>query len=244
MQRAIRWRTILFAAPVICASVVGVASVAGCVSTTAGVSRAGGDHGPLSWGPDLTGAQLADVLLDVAQVNQIMGTSAMTVLRTYDQMPGDDGTYSDPACAGAVFNTVEAAYKGSGYMATRGSELSDAGGKHYVDQGIVAFGSGGDARKFLATSQDSWRRCVAKHVTYNANHDNPNTWTIRAPVTTGGITAAVVDEEGADGYACAHGITARANVVIDVSGCSYGIADQGVAVARTIINAIARKFPT
>jgi hypothetical protein len=244
MQRAIRWRAILFAAPVICASVVGVASVAGCVSTTVGVPRAGGDRGPLSWGPDLTGAQLADVLLDVARVNQSMGTSTMTVLRTYDQMPGDDGTYSDPACAGAVFNTVEAAYKGSGYMATRGSELSDAGGKHYVDQGIVAFGSGGDARKFLATSQDSWRRCVAKHVTYNANHDNPNTWTIRAPVTTGGITAAVVDEEGADGYACAHGITARSNVVIDVSACSYGIADQGVAVASTIINAIARKFPT
>jgi hypothetical protein len=63
-------------------------------------------------------------------------------------------------------------------------------------------------------------------------------------VTTGGITAAVVDEEGADGYACAHGITAKSNVVLDVSACSYGIADQGVTVASTIINAIARKFPT
>lgn len=244
MQRAIRWRTILFAAPVICASVVAVGGLAGCVSTTSGVPRAGEDHGPLSWGPDLNGAQLADLLLDVAQVNQIMGTSAMTMLRTYDRMPGDDGSYSDPACAGAVFNTVEVAYKGSGYVATRGSELSDAGGKHYVDQGIVAFGSGADARKFLATSQDSWHRCVSKHVTYNATHDNPNTWTIRAPVTTGGITAAVVDEEGADGYACVHGITAKSNVVIDVSACSDRIADQGVSATSAIINAIARKFPT
>jgi hypothetical protein len=120
----------------------------------------------------------------------------MTELRTYDQMPGDDGTYSDAACAGAVFNTVEAAYKGSRYVATKGVQLSDAGGKHYVDQGVVAFGNGADARKFFATSQDSWRRCVGKHVTYNAKNDNPSTWTIRAPVTTGGITAAVVDEQG------------------------------------------------
>jgi hypothetical protein len=244
MQRAIRWRTALFAAPVLCASLVGVASVAGCVSTIAGDPRAGGDHGPLSWGPDLTGAQLADLLLDVAQVDQIMGASTMTVFRTYDQMPGDDGTYSDPACAGALFNTVEAGYKGSGYVATRGSQLSDAGGEHYVDQGVVAFGNGANARKFLATSQDSWHRCVAKHVTYEAKNDNPNTWTIRAPVTTGGITAAVVDEEGGDGYACARGITAKSNVVIDISACSHDIADQGVTVASTIVNALAGKFPT
>jgi hypothetical protein len=167
----------------------------------------------------------------------------MTELRTYDQMPGDDGTYSDAACAGAVFNTVEAAYKGSRYVATKGVQLSDAGGKHYVDQGVVAFGNGADARKFFATSQDSWRRCVGKHVTYNAKNDNPSTWTIRAPVTTGGITAAVVDEQGGDGYACAHGIIAKSNVVIDVSACSYAMAEQGVTVASTIINAVAGKFP-
>ena len=233
----------MLAAPVICASAVWVAAVAGCVSTIPGVPRVGGDRGPLSWGPDVAGAQLADVLLDVAQVNQIMGTSAMTVLRTYDQMPGDDGTYSDPTCAGAVFNTVEAAYEGSGYLATRSSDVSDGGGKHYVDQGVVAFGSGADARKFLAASQDSWRRCVGKHVTYNAKNDSPITWTIRAPVTADGITVAVVDQEGGEGYACAHGITAKSNVVIDVSACSTGMANQGVLVATTIIKAIAGKFP-
>jgi hypothetical protein len=63
-------------------------------------------------------------------------------------------------------------------------------------------------------------------------------------ITAGGITAAIVDEEAGDGYACAHGITAKANVVIDISACSYGMADQGVSVASTIINAIAGKFPT
>ena len=55
--------------------------VSGCASTTvSGVPRAGRDRGPLSWGPDLTAAQLADVLLDAAAVNQIMGTTAMTVV--------------------------------------------------------------------------------------------------------------------------------------------------------------------
>jgi hypothetical protein len=228
---------------VICASAVGVA---GCVSTVAGVPRVGGDRAPLSRGPDLAGAQLADVLLDVTAVNQLMGTTTMTESRTYDQMPGDDGTYSDTACAGAVFNTVDAAYIGSGYVATKGAQLSDVGGKHYVDQGVVAFGSSADAGKFFAASQDLWRGCVGKHVTYDAKNDSPITWTIRAPVTTGGITAAVVDEEGGDGYACAHGITAKSNVVVDVSACSNAMAEQGdrgIQVARTIINAIAGKFP-
>ena len=80
----------------------------------------------------------------------------------------------------------------------------------------------------------------------HAKNDNPITWTIRAPVTTGGVTAAIVDEEAGDGYACAHGITAKSNVVIDVSACSYGMADQGSqgsAVTTTIINAIAGRFP-
>ena len=116
MQRATRWRSVLLAATVVGAS---TAAVAGCVSTVAGVPRVGSDRAPLSWGPDLAAAQLADVLLDAAAVNQFMGTNTMTELRTYDQMPGDDGSYSDAACAGAVFNTVEAAYKGSGYVPPR-----------------------------------------------------------------------------------------------------------------------------
>src|SRR5271170_1722595 len=63
MQRAIRWRTALLAATIIGAS---AAAVAGCVSTVAGLPRVGGDRAPLSWGPDLAAAQLADVLLDAA----------------------------------------------------------------------------------------------------------------------------------------------------------------------------------
>jgi hypothetical protein len=235
MQRAIRWRTALAAATIIAAS--------GCVSKVAGVPRVGADRAPLSWGPDLVAAQLADVLLDAATVNQLMSVNTMTELRTYDQMPADDGTYSDAACAGAVFNTVEAAYKGSGYVATKGAQFSDAGSKHYVDQGVVAY-SGADARKFLAASQNSWHRCVGRHVTYKAKNDSSITWTIRTPVTADGITVAVVDQEGGEEYACAHGITAKSNVVIDVSACSNVMANQGPKIARAIINAIAGKFPT
>jgi PknH-like extracellular domain len=245
MDRPIQKRGAALAAPIICASAL--LAAAGCVSTTAGTPSAGDDRGALGWGPDLTGGQLADVLLDAAQVNRIMGVSGMSVLRSYDRMPGDDGTYSDPACAGAVFNTVEAGYKGSGYVSAKGTELSDDHTKHYVDQGVVAFSNGEAARKFLSASQDSWRHCVAKHITYKAKNDSPNTWTIRAPVTARGITAAVVDEEGGEGYACAHAIGAKSNVVIDVSACSNAIADQddqGIQVAASIVNAIAGKFPT
>jgi hypothetical protein len=71
----------------------------------------------------------------------------------------------------------------------------------------------------------------------------PSTWILRAPVTTDGVTAAVVEMEAGDGYTCAHGATAKSNVVIDVSACSYGMADQGVAVVSSVVNAIAGKFP-
>ena len=240
MRRAIRWRTALAAATIIGTS----GCVTGCVAKVAGVPRVGGDRAPLSWGPDLAAAQLGSVLLDASTVNQLMGTNTMTELKTYDQMPGDDGTYSDASCAGAVFNTVEAAYQGSGYVATKGAQYSDAGSKHYVDQGLVAYGSGADARKFLAASQNSWHRCVGRHITYKAKNDTSITWTIRAPVTADGITVAVVDQEGGEEYACAHGITAKSNVVIDVSACSNGMADHGPKIARALINAIAGKFPT
>jgi hypothetical protein len=54
----------------------------------------------------------------------------------------------------------------------------------------------------------------------------------------------MVDKEAGDGYTCAHGITAKSNVVIDVSACSYTMSEQGGAVASSIVNAIADKFPT
>ncbi|OSC40639.1 sensor domain-containing protein [Mycobacterium decipiens] len=238
MHRATRWPTTLLAT----AWVVG-----GCASTVAGNPQAGADRGPLSWGPDLTEAQLAGVLLDEPQINQIMGSDAMTVINRYDRTPDDaGGTYSDPTCAGAVFNTVETAYQGSRYVATRGSEWSEPGAHftHYVDQGVVSFHSGQDARKFLSASQDVWRRCVAKHVTYTPKDGKPSTWTIRAPATRGGVTATVVDKEAGGGYTCSHGITAKSNVVIDVSACSYRVADQGVATVSSVVNAIAGKFPT
>jgi hypothetical protein len=239
-MRATRWRIILLAVPVIAA---GAGGLAGCAKM-GGVPHAGTDRSPLSWGPDLTAAQLPGVLLDAPQVNQIMGTTAMAMFKNYTKMPGDEGSYSDTACVGAVFNTVDAGYRGSGYVAASGSELSDTGAKHYVDEGVVSFGSGADAQKFLANSQDLWRRCVGKHVTYTPKTDSATTWAIRAPVTSGGITTAVVDEEAGEGYACVHGITAKANVVIDISACSYGIADHGAGIANSIVNAIAGKFPT
>jgi PknH-like extracellular domain len=243
MRSATRWRTAVFAAAIICASAAGVA---GCDTTIAGQPRAGGDRGPLSWGPDLTEPQLAGVLLDASQINQIMGATAMIVVKRYDKLTGDNGgSYSDPGCAAAVFNTVEAGYKGSGYLATRGSELHEpeANYKHYVDQGVVSFGSGSDARRYLATAQDTWRRCVDKHVTYTPQDGKPSTWTIRQPVTTAGVTAAFTDLEGGDGYSCTHAITAKVNVVIDISACSYDSPDRSIAAANTVVNAIAAKFP-
>ncbi len=239
--------TVLRAAPLIAALVL---VVSGCVSTVTGNPRAGGDRGPLSWGPDLTESQLAGVLLDAARIKQIMASSAIVVYKTYDQLPGGEGDqYSNPTCAGAVFNTIEVTYHRSGYLAVRGSQLSEPGShfKHYVDEGVVSFRSGQDARKFLSTAQDVWRRCVGKHVVYTTPDGKATTWTERAPVTTGGVTAAVVDKEAGDGYTCAHGITAKSNVVIDVSACSYTLLDQGAeqggAVADTIVNSIADKFP-
>jgi hypothetical protein len=219
----------------------------GGVSTVGGSSRAGGDRGPLSWGPDLAEPQLAEVLLEAPQINRIMGSTEMELASSYAQMPATAGAgYSDTACAGAVFNTVEVGYNGSNYTATRGAQLSEPGEhfKHYVDEGVVLFGTGQDARKFLSQSQDTWRRRVGRHVTYSPVDGRPGTWTLRAPVTTGGVTAAVVDKEAGEGYTCSHGITAKSNVVIDVSACSYSMGDQGITVVSGIVNAIAGKFPT
>jgi hypothetical protein len=228
-----------------------VLAVSGCVSTVSGNPRAGGDRGPLSWGPDLTESQLTGVLLDAARINQIMAGTTIVVYKNYDQLPGSDpDEYSNPTCAGAVFNTIEVTYHRSGYTAVRGSQLSEPGSnfKHYVDEGVVSFPSGPDARKFLSAAQDVWRRCVGKHVVYTTPDGKATTWTARTPVTVGGVTTAVIDKEAGDGFTCAHGITAKVNVVIDVSACGYTLlaqgAQQGGAVASTIVNAIADKFPT
>jgi hypothetical protein len=91
-----------------------------------------------------------------------------------------------------------------------------------------------------------WGRCVGKHVTSTPTGGKTGTWTMRTPVTASGITATIVDKEAGDGYACAHGITAKSNVVIDVAACGYAIADQGATPmtrVSNLVNAIAGKFP-
>src|ERR1700752_2122466 len=108
------------------ATVLLIACVAcACARTVAGDPRAAGNRAP---------AHLELMLLSHAQINEIMGTTAMRTYRTYEDIPVQPGeVYSPPKCAGVLFNTTVPAYRGSGYVGTRGKKIDVDGIRSEVD---------------------------------------------------------------------------------------------------------------
>ena len=86
---------------------------------------------------------------------------------------------------------MEPAYRGSGYTGTQGIELDDADDSHshWVDEGVVAFPTITDARRFFASSEDSWRQCSGKtlSVTYAQQQYGTNVWTFGDVQATDGM---------------------------------------------------------
>lgn len=185
-------------------------------------------------------AALTGLLLDPAAIDGAMGASGMVVRApgTRDTLFTD--TLDQPQCSGAWGPLLQAAYSGSGYLAVQNQILReplDDQWLHTVFQGVVSFSSAEKAKAYVSNEAQKWGQCtgVTLRTTGTGNHD---AWTIASANTSGAVLTSISTLEGGRGWGCQHAMTARNNVVIDVSACSNNPGGQGEMIAAKIADRI------
>jgi serine/threonine kinase PknH len=193
--------------------------------------------------PPVAAAALDGLLLSPAEINATMGATGMTVDRPWNTLndEGFNNPSSPPECIPLGGAAEAAAYAGSGWTAFRGQTLKEPQQRftHGVDQGVVLFPSAQAAAAFVSASTRSWAACTS----YMDNVNNVH-YTVGPVSTTNGTLTAMTTRTATatvqGGWVCQRALTARNNVVIDVTGCSFNTTEQGVSIA----DQIAAKVPT
>lgn len=237
------WRVLLTAAA---ASVVGVTCA--CSTTVAGTpktERASVPAPPAAPAAPAASAvaeqQLEGLLLGLDDVRAIMDAPELEVHDSYTQMPPSTAGYVPEDCVRAAFNTVEAGYRDTNFVAIRGVVMQEPDTSpellHIVDQGVVTFPDAAAASTYVTRTVEAWRRCAGSPFTV-LRGEAAEHWTFGEVTESNGITAIPKRGEGSD-WSCSHAIATKLNAVIDVSACGFSITDQASVVAGRIRD----KFP-
>ena len=210
--------------------------IPGCTRTVSGTPQAAGEHNSASTAPNVTQADLDRLLLNDGQISTIMGVDDMKTYRVYTGIPIQPREiYSDPQCAGTLFNTTTPGYDGVDYVSARGKKIDVPGADSVdeVDQAVVAFETANEASKFVELSGQQWRSCSGKRTSYTGTDGQVRRWTLGNPRKAGEIIA--VTNVNSWGWQCGHAMATRSNVVADVDACGYNIKDQAITIVKAII---------
>lgn len=184
---------------------------------------------------------LSVLLLDAASINSVMGTRDLVVNPTLTTAKLYIDTTDKPECGGVWANANKIAYAGSGWQAVQTQYLREQDHpRHEVYQSVVSFPSAQAAKDFAATEAKRWPLCNGKSITTTTPDVAAQTWWIATVSQQGGMLTSFATREGAQGLGCQHALTARNNVVVDVSACGWDVMQQGSAIANTIAEQISR----
>lgn len=237
------WRVLVIAAATLVVGLTGA-----CATTVSGTPMAQRrqDSAPATpsapsappVAPAVTGlgeSDLDPLLLPVDDVRPIMDAPDLQVDQSYAQMPPSTVGYVPEDCVRAAYNTVEAGYRDSQFVAVRGmvmQEPAPAQVLHVVDQGVVTFPSTELAATYVTRTVEAWRRCAGSPFTA-LRPESAEHWTFGQVNDSDGINSIPKTADGSP-WSCSRAITTQLNVVIDVSACGFSISDQATRIAAQI----------
>ncbi|MGH3561711.1 MAG: serine/threonine-protein kinase PknH/PknJ, partial [Mycobacterium sp.] len=203
----------------------------------------GSDSGSAQGPPatDVPPSALRSILLTAAQISG-NATAGAVVLEQDNSTLFDDTDTADPAeCVGAWSPAQQRAYAGSGWTGVavqllRGmyKQVSEDG----IIQAVVAFPSQTKAVQSLQQQQKQWAACAGKPVTVTAAGQAAQTWEFGPPATFTGIVKLEARLRD-DSTTCQHGMSVRANILIDIRRCG----PPGGSSVLALINSTADKVP-
>jgi PknH-like extracellular domain len=228
------------------AAAIAAIVVGGCTSTIEGQPASGTPPvgaasttavNPPAHVPD---AGLAQLLLGLDEIRDIMGGPKMVVEKTVTQPAGlEGGTFTPQECLGAFFNGMAATYDGSGMRAFIEQETDEPQSiklEHGVDQGVSSFPDAATAQAFVATSADQWRKCNGRQFTavFSDGATRP-TWRFGETSDSGGMITLPRHVEGTKFWDCSRVTASKANIVVDNQICGYDLGDRPATITKAIL---------
>jgi hypothetical protein len=212
----------------ICRAVQAVASLAALVTALGGCARVIEGHALYATGTPPSAAtqlvkiaDLPNLLPTVAESGAVVKSAQLTKTATYTGLGilPEGFTLSDPNCVGVMNGGLESTYRGSRYQGAAGFGARDEQG-HLVEVTAVAFAGGAEADKFVGAQIRKWKDCTDATLTAKSGDEPPVSWTVNGVNRSYGVAVLVRVQEGGQGYGCARGMAARANIVADLSVCN------------------------
>ena len=180
------------------------------------------------------------LFLSPDQIDTAMGATGMKVTTSgQDTMTDLNAKVTDKDCHAIHTSGTSSAYTGTGWTAERYQRLEDADSidndRWTVNQDVVLFPSAGQATGFLTASSQQWQKCSNRTFTYARGSGQPDVVYGVGPVSNiDGTLSVTRNQEDAKGWACQRALTVANNVAIDVTACSYDLADSAVKIAHEI----------
>lgn len=177
--------------------------------------------------------QLDSMLLNGAEVNDIMGASNMQPGKLGREPGNPTVTLSNPNCVGALYAGERPTYADTDLQQLRYMVFSEPGDNndHFVDQDVALFKSADRARAFVQTSANQWESRATQTVTVTHDDNTTSTWQI------GNLTGDVPKitqldtQQNTTNWKCQRALSAVSNVVFDVNACGYNIIDKASRIA-------------
>ncbi len=185
--------------------------------------------------PPISPAALAGLLLDTDTINALINSGELAVDPKHTTTKLFTDTADHPACGGVLVNASKQVYDGSGWVAAQTQALRDnTTRQHVVYESVISYPSARTATKMVAQEAHNWQRCNGRSITTTATSYPAQTWFVATVDNHDGMLTALMNQEGARGWACQHALTARNNIVIDIEVCGADITHQATAIAKKV----------
>lgn len=184
------------------------------------------------------GSAAATLLPSPAQLAPIFGVT-LTVGAS-SPAPLDAGSpLQQQDCLSAWGAGMRGTYSGSGFTGFALQVLTDpagVAGLNQLVQAVAVFPTPTAAQAFIDEQTAQWRRCATTVLVEQYPGKPAATINLSAPITTGDgiVTMMMRGQYSPAERQCQRGLTAQANVVIDVEGCARTPTQAGADVAEMI----------
>lgn len=186
--------------------------------------------------PPLSEVHLADVLVDIDELNRIVGSVGMVVTSDVGVMTDHSGDVSDPGCVGAVYGAEETVYEGSDWTAVRDQVAREPGedNQHWVEQTVVLYPSEDGARKFVEGARAMWEDCARAGLTVDDGVVR-SLWDMASVVADGPLLTQMSVQRDAGGWGCQHAMSAVSNLVVETWACAFAPGTEAAAIAAQMV---------
>ncbi|OBF14671.1 sensor domain-containing protein [Mycobacterium sp. ACS4331] len=208
------------------ACIVSALLSAGCSRTLSGTPQSAASG---------AGSSLADMLLPVDEVNDIVGTSDLEIVESVEELTDNSMYASELECLGALYHSEITVYDDSDVVGVLDQIITepDDDGEHWVEQTVVRLSSAGRADDFVNQAKVDWSNCIGEDVVID-DDAGAATWRFEGVTIEGDSIAQTARTEGGEVWRCRHVMRSKGDVVIEASVCGESVQGEAEELAERI----------